>query len=193
MFGYALLGAGWLVLKTEGAAAGDGAPARALRLRRRPRGRRRREPLDALRPPRHRRALVLLAEHRLARPGSDPDRAGRARRVAGAQQPLGSRAVPLGGRALRAVLSRPRDQPFPDDRAVQIHDLAGRLVGGDAGLPAGRRAGAAAGHSPLLRLVVLGVPRQGARRYRLSLRAAPTSSSAPRPIPRASSGRRAAA
>ncbi len=66
VFGYALLGAGWLVMKTDGAAAGLVAPGRA----RLPgwgvllhRGR---QPVDAAGQHRHRPALVRLAEHGLA-------------------------------------------------------------------------------------------------------------------------------
>ena len=51
---------------------------------------------------------------------------------------------------------------------LQVHAVGGRLVAKHAGLPAGRHAVPAAGHPDLHRLVLLGVPRQGARRHRLS-------------------------
>ena len=89
MFGYALLGAGWLVLKTEGEAAGDGAPARALRLHRRSRRRRRGKPVDALHQPGDRRTLVLMAEPRLSRARAGRDGAGCGGRMAGAERPVG--------------------------------------------------------------------------------------------------------
>ena len=171
MFGYALLGAGWLVLKTEGPLQ-----AMARRLGRYaflgvlvavvavslwtpyihafiaerwfswPN-------IAWLAPVPILTALVAFAEWRAL----NDDRAEAAPFVW---------AVAL----FVAVLSRPRDQPVPDDRAVQVHDLAGRLVGEDAGLSARRRARPAAGHPDLLRLVLLGVPRQGAGGHRLSLK-----------------------
>ena len=95
MFGYALLGAGWLVLKTEGRLQDMARRLGRFAFIGVARRRRRGEPVDAGAPPGHRRALVLLAEHRLARAGAVRDRAGRAGRMAGAQRRLGSRAVRL--------------------------------------------------------------------------------------------------
>src|SRR5579864_1609871 len=55
-----------------------------------------------------------------------------------------------------------------DDRAGAFHALPGRRIGEHASVPPDRHAVPLADHSGLHRLVVLGVPRQGARRYRLS-------------------------
>ena len=171
VFGYALLGAGWLILKTEGPlqdwARGLGRAAFAGVLLAIVVG----EPLDAVPAAADRASLVLMAEYRAAGARSDRDRARRLARVALAQQPLRSRALRLRGRPLRHVLSRNRDQPLSDDRALQVHDLGRRLVGIDAGLPPGRHAVPAADHPHVHRLVLLGVPRQGQSRHRLSLRA----------------------
>ena len=100
-------------------ASGDGAPSRARRLHRRARQPSSRQHLDAACRPRHRRALVLLAERRLPRAGSDCDRVvalaeWRALKIARKCCRL------LGGLAVRAVLSRHRHQPLPDDRAVSF-------------------------------------------------------------------------
>ena len=99
VFGYALLGAGWLVLKTEGALqdwarrlgrfalAGVLVAIAAVSL------------WTPSWSSQHRRALVLLAEHRASRARADRDCAHRLARVAGAQQPLRSRAVRFRGSA----------------------------------------------------------------------------------------------
>ena len=80
--GYALLGATWLVMKTEGSVAeraqepGQAPPACGARLHGD------REPVDAARVRAHRRALVLAAEHHVLLVGAGRDRAGRFRGVA---------------------------------------------------------------------------------------------------------------
>ena len=112
--GYALLGATWLVMKTEGAvadrarAAGEAAAARRARLHGD------RQPVDAARVPAHRRALVLAAEYLLPLAGAAGDRA-RPRSSAGAGSNGARRAaVPRGDRALPARLSRAwRSRCFP--------------------------------------------------------------------------------
>ena len=73
---------------------------------------------------------------------------------------------------VRAVLSRHRHQPVAVHRAAHVHAVGGGLLAQHPGLPAGRHAVPAAGDPGLHRLVLLGVPRQGARRHRLSLRTA---------------------
>src|SRR5207302_1679733 len=60
-----------------------------------------------------------------------------------------------------------------DDRALQVHVVGGCLLGRDAGLSRGRDAVPAAGHPRLHGVVLLGIPRQGARRHRLPLRFLP--------------------
>ena len=78
-------------------------------------------------------------------------------------------AVSRRDRSVPAVLSRHRHQPVADDRAGSFHALAGRLVGGHAGIPSGRDPAAAAGDPDVHGVVVLGLPRQDARRRRLPL------------------------
>ncbi len=118
VFGYALLGAGWLILKTEAPAPGLGPAARALRARRRHRGDRRRELMDAVPAAGHRRPLVLLAECRASLAGADPDRDRRLLGLALAQQPVRGSALHRRHSSLRHVLSRDRHQPLADDRAL---------------------------------------------------------------------------
>ena len=61
------------------------------------------------------------------------------------------------------------DQLLPVHRAGLGHDLGSGRAGQQPALPAGRRRGAGAADPALHRLLVLGVPRQGERRRRLSL------------------------
>ena len=75
IFGYALLGAGWLILKTTRPLQDWARRLGRFALRRRPDRHRRGEPLVAVRPPGDRRALVLLAEHRVPVAGPDRHRA----------------------------------------------------------------------------------------------------------------------
>ena len=89
MFGYALLGAGWLIIKTEGDLAGLGARARPQMPDRHGARHRGRQPVDAVDRARHRGALVLVAEHRLSGAGADRHRGARALCVA-----LAPRRVP---------------------------------------------------------------------------------------------------
>ena len=67
------------------------------------------------------------------------------------------------------VLSRHRHQPVPHDRATSFLAVAGGLLAGHPDLPGRGHPVPAAGHPRLYWLVLLGVPGQGARRYRLSL------------------------
>ena len=174
VFGYALLGAGWLVLKTEGDLQAWARQPRALRLHRRRDRHCGGQPVDPVPSAGDRRALVLLAAHRLSLAGADRDRARRLLGMALAQRQLRGRALHLRGGSVRDVLCRTGDQPVSDDRALQIHDLGGGLVGSDAGLHGGRHAVPAARHPHVHGLVLLGVPRQGARRHRLSLKRIPS-------------------
>src|ERR1043166_1495536 len=87
-----------------------------------------------------------------------------------AQQSAGGvRTVPLGDPAVRNVLSRHCHQPLADDRAAPLHAVAGRLLARHPGLHAGGHGVPAAGDPDVHGVVLLGVPRQGEGRYRLSL------------------------
>ncbi len=76
--GYALLGATWLAMKTEGATRRIFAQAGALSAHRRDRADGRGEPCNAVRRSAHCRALVLVAEHRLSFAGAADHRRDRA-------------------------------------------------------------------------------------------------------------------
>ena len=118
VFGYGLLGAGWLILKTEGAlqdwarALGRRALIGVLI------GNRAGEPVDALGEAGDRRAVVLLAPYRDSGAGADRHRADRLLGMAVAQQPLRGGAVHRRNPIVRDVLPRPRDQPLSADRAI---------------------------------------------------------------------------
>ena len=170
MFGYSLLGAGWLVLKTEGDLQRW---ARRLGRRvsdRRAGGDRRRQRLDAADERRHRQPLVLLAQHRLpvAGAGRSPRWSPRAN---GARSRAETEAWPFAGAVGLFALSYVgiAISLWPMIAPPQHHLVAGRVVAEHPGVPAGRHAVPAADHPHVHRLVVLGVPRQGARRHRLSL------------------------
>jgi len=64
---------------------------------------------------------------------------------------------------------RCRIRPGADGRALSFHPVGGGLVAAHAGVSAGRDVIPSSRHSDVLGVVVLGVPRQGARRARLSL------------------------
>jgi len=145
MAGYCLLGAGWLVLKTQ---------------------------VDALCRGRYRGTLVLLAEPGLARARADRGAGIGLRRLAQLRARPGSAALRLFDRPVPDGLSGHRDQPVAEHRAASLFAVGGGIFGKHPGVPAGRHAVPAAGHSALYRLVLLGVPGQGEGRRRLSLRAA---------------------
>jgi len=79
------------------------------------------------------------------------------------------RGIPFRDGSVSDVLSRHRDQPVADDSAWALHVMAGSLGTGHAGVPADRDAAASAGHPHVYRLVILGVSRKGARRYRIQV------------------------
>src|ERR1700737_3783166 len=114
-------------------------------------------------------ALVLLAKY-------DPDRAGAdcgsRRHRAVAAQPRQQAGLPtflsVAG-AVRAVLCRARHQHVSLYRAAEHHDLAGGVSPKQPALHAGRRCRAHSAHSRLYLVGLLGVPRQGKARKRLSL------------------------
>ena len=169
IFGYGLLGAGWLVLKTE-----DDIQARARRY-----GRvclvgviiaivlvSLWTPLmsDAI----SRRwfswpnILILL-------PVPVATAAGRLGHMACIDRRVAVWRLHRRYRSVRAFLYRHRYQPLADDRAASLYADAGRVLAGHTGVSPRRHAVSAAGDPGLLRLVVLGVPRQGARRCGLPL------------------------
>ena len=161
VFGYGLLGAGWLVLKTEGEIQ-----ERARRYGRLCAGRGPRCPpagqrLDTLDERADFQALVLLAEYPASVTGSHRHRSRRIRHVACALRHLSIRRLHRRDRAVRPVLRRHCDQPVAHDRSASLHALASRVVAEHAGLPYGRHALPSAGHPFLYGLVVLGLPRKG--------------------------------
>ena len=138
--GYALLGATWLVMKTEGAVA-ERARAQAQVLLLAVLGfMARGQPVDAARRPAHRRALVLAAEHLLSLAGAGRHRAHRVRRLALARDGPRRAAVPRGDRAVPARLSRARDFVVSLSRAAVADDLGHRRGAGEPDLHAGRHA-----------------------------------------------------
>ena len=161
VIGYALLGATWLVMKTEGelrdrayhlswvlllamlgaiGAVSIATPFLACAVH---------------------AALVHLAEHRADRAGAG--RGGRRHRVAAAQprQQIRLPAVLPDAGAVRAVLCRARHQHVSLYRAAEHHDLAGGVAGEQPDLHAVRRRRADPADPRLYRLGLLGVSRQG--------------------------------
>src|SRR6202020_2573048 len=150
-------------------ASGLGAGAGPPRVDRRSDRHRPCEPVDAVGEAGDRRAVVCLAPYCDSGAGADRHGADRLLGVAVAQQPLRGGAVHRRNPIVRDVLPRPRDQPLSADRAVQIHPMGRGVLAIDAGLFARGHGVPAAGHPHVLRLVLLGVSRQGPRRPRLSL------------------------
>ncbi len=165
MAGYGLLGAGWLIIKTEG----------DLQLWARRMGRRCLVGVLA--------AILLVSvwtpwsDAAIAarwftfpqiagvRSCPDPDGTHRLRSLASAGR-VGRRhgAVPQRHRALLHVLHGHRRQPVAHDRAAPLHAVAGGLVGGHASLPPRRHARPIARDPDVHGVVLLGLPRQDARR-----------------------------
>src|SRR5262249_14897932 len=112
---------------------------------------------------------VLLAEYPHFVAGARRDRLGRLGHMAGIERYVAVWRLHRRRRPVRALLYRHDHQPLPDDRAASLYADAGRLPAPHAGVSPRRHAVPAAGDPLLLRLVVLGVPRQGARRCGLSL------------------------
>ena len=160
--GYALLGATWLVMKTEGAIAerarapGEGAARRSCSPSWRRSACGRRSPSRAspsagsrcrtsaiLWPVPVVTALVAFAAWRWLERGRE------------------ARAVLRLDRAVPARLSRPGDLDLSLSGAADADDLADRRGAGEPDLHAGRHAGAAADHPRLHGAGLLAVPRQG--------------------------------
>ena len=121
MCGYALLGAGWLILKTEGALQDKARRWARICLPGHFRRGGRRESVDAIHRSRHRAALVFLAQYSLPVAGAAGHRpvrdfCGGAR----SRTKAGRRAVPVCDPAFHPVLSRDRHQPVPHDRASSL-------------------------------------------------------------------------
>ena len=159
MFGYGLLGAGWLILKTEGDLQDWARRAGRMCLV---------------------GVIIAIVAVSIWTPMTHPDiaqrwfswpdiaflspvpiatalsRVGMVR----AEPSLRIVAFPGRGRPFPVVLRWHRDQPVAVHRTVPIHALAGRLVPEHASLPADRHALLAAGDPDVHCLVVLGVPRQ---------------------------------
>ena len=129
MFGYSLLGAGWLILKTEGdlqqwaRRAGTGVFNRGAR--RDPR----RKHLDPDQQCRYRTALVHMAEYRFSGTCSGYILIDRRRRVVCADATTGVDAISGRDRFCFNVIYRHRDQPVADDRAFPLHPGGGLLQG----------------------------------------------------------------
>ena len=162
LFGYGLLGAGWLILKTEGAVQAAARHQGRICLIGVLLG----IGIVSIWTPLHERnyrcsagshGRTFCSWRRCLWPlrlslGSPGVRSAARRR---------SHALPWGDRPLRALLSRHRHQPLSHDRAAPFHAVAGGIVRPHAGLPAGRHARAAARDPHVHRMVLLGVPRQG--------------------------------
>jgi cytochrome d ubiquinol oxidase subunit II len=139
MFGYGLLGAGWLVLKTDGEIQ---AAAR-----------------------RHGRiclvgVLLAIGIVSIWTPLMNEEVARR-----WFAWPNISRR----GSALHAGLYRHRDQPVAHDRSLRVHTVGSRLLAAHAGFPPRRDAVPLACHSHVHGMVVLGFPRKGHSRSGLPL------------------------
>src|SRR5262249_15990642 len=113
--------------------------------------------------------LVLLAEHPHSVAGAHRERFGCLGHVAGIERCVAVWRLHRRNRPVRAFLYRHDHQPLPDDRAASLYADAGRRPAPPAGVSPRRHAVPAAGDPLLLGLVVLGVPRQGARRCELSV------------------------
>ena len=121
VFGYSLLGAGWLVIKTEARPAGLGTPRRPLCACRYRAGHRDRQHLDAVPAPADRQPLVFLAQYRWLRLRADPDRRPERRRVVRVFAQGRVPALLRRDGAVPAVLPRHRHQPVADDRPVPLY------------------------------------------------------------------------
>ncbi len=123
--GYALLGATWLIMKTE-----RELQERCYRLARGlldrgARVHRHRQRVDAASEPGDRGALVYLAEHRLAVARAGGHRAGRVRPLARARPAARGPAVRPVARAVSSVVPRARDQPVAERDPAGHLDLGG--------------------------------------------------------------------
>ena len=167
LFGYGLLGAGWLILKTEGdlqdtarrqgsvcligvlAAIGIVSVWTPIM-----------NPAIASR-------WFVFPNILFLAPVPDSHGCCRARHLARAPRPLGNSSLRGRHRPFRAVLYGNCHQSLSDDRAQSFHFVGGSVLGPYPGVSPGRHARAAANHPDVYELVLLGVSRQGARRHRL--------------------------
>ena len=163
MLGYGLLGACWLVIKTEGSLQAWARRMGRLCLSRRARCHSHRQSLDPIGQCGYCATLVYLAECALSLSGASRDRADRMACMALARG-LGQRCFAVLCRhwSISYVLPRHRYQPLADDRAAPLHVVAGGGVRKHAGLSANWYAGASAGNPDVHRVVILGVPRENA-------------------------------
>ena len=139
LFGYGLLGAGWLILKTEGdiqsAARRHGRVCLVAVLVA--------IAIVSIWTPLANSAvaasMVRLAKHPPVGPGADRDRGRRARHVARPrQQPGSSPAVRWGDPALCLIVFGHRHQPLPNDRSAPFHFVGGRVLRPNPGVSSGR-------------------------------------------------------
>src|SRR4051794_19441613 len=165
--GYGLLGATWLIYKTEGTTQRVRPPGRPAR----PAGdaglHRPDQRLDAARPPEHRATLVRLAGRRLPVVGAGRDRARRLRRPANDRRAARGAALPARGGPVPAGLPRPGRQPVAFRGALRGEPVAGRLLARHAGVRRRRHRRGRADRARLPGLRLLGLPGQDQDRWRL--------------------------
>jgi hypothetical protein len=165
--GYGLLGATWLVMKTESrATASQGAACRRARLHGF------RKPVDTACLRADRRAVVLLAEFPVCVVGAGRNRAGCIRRVALAREQARCAAIPRSDCIVSARLSRSCDLELPLSRSAVTDDLADGGRSRDPGIHADGHADSAADHFWLYDFRVLGLRRKAARGRGISLKRA---------------------
>ena len=169
VLGYALLGATWLIMKTEGVLQ-DWARAQARWLMGgRPRLRRHREPVDPISRAQDLGALVFVAQYRAAKPRSDHHDLARPLGLAFNRPSRRISAVSRHNRAVHDGLCRARNQSL-----AKHCTPFGQSVGCGrrtplAGVSPRRHAFSAAGDRRIYGVVLLGLPRQGSCRGGLSL------------------------
>jgi Cytochrome bd terminal oxidase subunit II len=166
--GYALLGATWLVMKTEGEVARR-ARAQAKGLLVTVLAFLACQHLDAAAGPAYFRALVLNAEHSVSVASSARNRCRRPHRLALAGGRRRARSVYGCNRSFPARLSRPGDLVLPLSRAANTDHLADCRRAHEPSFHAYGHAGPAANGSRLHRLQLLAVSRKSARRWGIPL------------------------
>ena len=167
--GYALLGATWLVWRTEGALQRRARRYAELLGVSGARFHRRREHMDALSEPGLLSSLVRLAGHCDDRTGAGARRAAGVGLLGRHPARASCDAVLLRDRLVRAVFCGAWHQHLADDGAADDHHLAGCLAACEPAFSAGRCLRADPDHPRLYRLQLLGVQGQGGDRHELPL------------------------